>query len=41
MIIGGLAIVAAMYLVMQSSAERGVRRLDDRLDAHPPDLRSR
>lgn len=41
MIIGGLAIVAAMYLVMRSPAERGVRSLDDRLDAHAPDLRSR
>jgi drug/metabolite transporter (DMT)-like permease len=33
MIIGGLAIVAAMYLVMRPSAERGVQSLDDRLDA--------
>jgi drug/metabolite transporter (DMT)-like permease len=41
MIIGGLAIVAAMYLVMRSSAEPGVRRLDGRLDAHARDLRSR
>jgi drug/metabolite transporter (DMT)-like permease len=41
MIIGGLAIVAAMYLVMRSSADRGVRRLDDRLDAPAADLRSR
>jgi hypothetical protein len=30
-----------MYLVMRSPAERGVRSLDDRLDAHAPDLRSR
>jgi drug/metabolite transporter (DMT)-like permease len=41
MIIGGLAIVAAMYLVMRSSAERGVRSQEDRLDAHASDLRSR
>src|SRR5215207_6247650 len=41
MIIGGLAIVAAMYLVMRSSAERGVRSLENRLDARASDLRSR
>jgi drug/metabolite transporter (DMT)-like permease len=41
MIIGGLAIVAAMYLVMRSSAEPGVRSLDGRLDADARDLRTR
>jgi drug/metabolite transporter (DMT)-like permease len=33
MIVGGLAIVAAMYLVMRPSVERGVPSLDERLDA--------
>jgi drug/metabolite transporter (DMT)-like permease len=41
MIIGGLAIVTAMYLVMRPSAERGTRNLDDRLDATAPDSPAR